>query len=58
MDGKRVLILGGGVGGIVTANTLQGLLDSKHTISVVDRQVQYVYAPSLIWVMVGWRRPK
>jgi len=58
MDGKRILILGGGVGGIVTANTLQGLLDSKHTISVVDRQLQYVYAPSLIWVMVGWRRPE
>jgi sulfide:quinone oxidoreductase len=58
MKGKRILILGGGVGGIVTANTLQGLLDSKHTISVIDRQVQYVYAPSLIWVMVGWRRPE
>lgn len=50
--------MGGGVGGIVTANTLQGLLDSQHTITVVDRQVQYVYAPSLIWVMVGWRRPE
>jgi sulfide:quinone oxidoreductase len=58
MNGKRILILGGGVGGIVTANTLQGLLDSKHTITVVDRQVQNVYAPSLIWVMVGWRRPE
>jgi sulfide:quinone oxidoreductase len=58
MAGKRILILGGGVGGIVTANTLQGLLNSKHTISVVDRQLQYVYAPSLIWVMVGWRRPE
>jgi sulfide:quinone oxidoreductase len=58
MNGKRILILGGGVGGIVTANALQGLLGSEHTITVVDRQVQYVYAPSLIWVMVGLRRPE
>ncbi len=58
MAGKTILILGGGVGGIVTANALRELLPAAHRILLVDRDAQYVFTPSLLWVMVGWRRPK
>lgn len=57
MTGKTILILGGGVGGIVTANALRRRLDPQHRIVVVDKQSEYVFAPSLLWVMVGWRQP-
>ena len=57
MSKKTILILGGGVGGIVTANALQQRLGSEHRIVVVDRRAEYIFTPSLLWVMVGWRQP-
>ncbi|MEW5960913.1 MAG: FAD/NAD(P)-binding oxidoreductase [Chloroflexota bacterium] len=57
MSGKTILILGGGVGGIVTANALRQRLGAEHRIVLVDRRAEYIFAPSLLWVMVGWRRP-
>ena len=58
MKGKTILILGGGVGGIVTANSLRAKLPEEHRIIVVEKNTDYLYAPSFLWVMVGWRRPK
>jgi sulfide:quinone oxidoreductase len=58
VSGKTILILGGGVGGIVTANDLRTQLGAEHRIVVVDKQAEYVFSPSLLWVMVGWRRPE
>jgi len=58
MAAKRILILGGGVGGIVTANALRERLGAEHRIVVVDKRGEYVFTPSLLWVMVGWRRPE
>ncbi len=58
MSGKTVLILGGGVGGIATGNALRGQLGPEHRVVVVDKQPEYVFTPSLLWVMVGWRRPQ
>ena len=57
MTNKTVLILGGGVGGIVTANSLRELLGPGHRVIVVDKQSEYVFSPSLLWVMVGCRQP-
>jgi sulfide:quinone oxidoreductase len=57
MAGKTVLVLGGGVGGIVVANALRRQLGPEHRILLVDRRGEYVFAPSLLWVMVGQRRP-
>ena len=37
---KRVIILGGGFGGVATAMTLRELLPAKDEIIVVDRQPQ------------------
>jgi sulfide:quinone oxidoreductase len=57
MNGKTILILGGGVGGIVTANALRQRLGSEHRIVIIDRRAEYIFTPSLLWVMVGWRQP-
>lgn len=58
MNAKTILILGGGVGGIVTANALRAKLPQEHRLIVVDKNAAYVFTPSLLWVMVGWRQPK
>ena len=57
MAGKTILVLGGGVGGIVSANALRQRLASEHRVVVIDKQSENVFTPSLLWVMVGWRRP-
>ncbi len=51
------VILGGGVGGLVTASTLRRRLDPKHRIVLVDRSPQHVFTPSFLWMMLGWREP-
>ena len=53
-----IVILGGGVGGLVAANTLRRSLDRKHRIVLVDRAAQHVYTPSFLWMMLGWREPQ
>ena len=58
MAGKTIVILGGGVGGIATANALREQLGAEHRVVVVDKRAEYVFTPSLLWVMVGWRRPE
>lgn len=57
MTAKTVLILGGGVGGIVAANALRQLLAAEHRIIVIDKRSEHIFTPSLLWVMVGLRRP-
>jgi len=52
-----VLVLGGGIGGAAAANALRGRLGERHRIVVVDRDAEQVFAPSLLWLMVGQRRP-
>lgn len=52
------VILGGGVGGLVTANTLRRRLDPKHRVVLVDRSRQHVFTPSFLWMMLGWREPR
>ena len=58
MAGKTIVILGGGVGGIATANALRNQLGVEHRVVLVDKRAEYVFTPSLLWVMVGWRRPE
>jgi sulfide:quinone oxidoreductase len=57
-NGQTVLILGGGVGGIATANRLRQRLDRRHRVVVVERSPDHVFAPSLLWLMTGQRRPE
>lgn len=53
--GQTVLILGGGVGGLVSANLLRAALPDDHRVVLVEREAAHVYAPSLLWLMTGDR---
>lgn len=57
MAGKTVLVLGGGVGGLVTANELRGRLGKEHRVVLVDKGDKHVFWPSLLWLQVGLREP-
>ncbi|MBA3876921.1 MAG: pyridine nucleotide-disulfide oxidoreductase [Anaerolinea sp.] len=54
---STVLVLGGGIGGTAAANALRERLGERHRIVVIDRDADQVFAPSLLWLMVGRRRP-
>jgi len=54
---KDILILGGGPGGLVAANTLAKELSGKARITLVDRSPYHTFLPSLLWVMTGHREP-
>lgn len=53
---QTVLILGGGVGGLVTARKLRGAIAKRHRVILVDREANHLFQPSLLWLMVGKRR--
>ncbi len=55
---KTITILGGGVGGLVTARELRKRLGKEHRIVLVDREARHVFSPSFLWLMVGKRRPE
>lgn len=54
-DSKTILVLGGGVGGVATARALRKHLPSAHRVTLVDRERDHVFAPSLLWLMIGRR---
>ncbi|GMQ93677.1 MAG: FAD/NAD(P)-binding oxidoreductase [Acidimicrobiia bacterium] len=54
-DTKTIVILGGGVGGVVTARALRKRLTDEHRVIVVDRERDHLFAPSLLWLMTGQR---
>ena len=54
-DSKTIVILGAGVGGVATARALRKRLPTKHRIVLIDRERDHVFAPSLLWLMVGQR---
>ena len=53
----RTVVLGGGTGGLVAARELRHRLPAEHRVVLVDRAAEHVYQPSLLWQMVGERRP-
>lgn len=53
---RTLVILGGGVGGVVAARELRRRLPRPHRIVLVDRERQHLFAPSLLWLMVGQRK--
>lgn len=54
-QGKTILILGGGIGGIVAASRLRKSLSREHRVVLIEREEQCVFAPSFLWLMVGLR---
>lgn len=55
---RTILVLGGGVGGLVTATTLRKKLGKEHRVVLVDREASHLFAPSLLWLMTGDRTAK
>jgi sulfide:quinone oxidoreductase len=51
------VVLGGGTGGLVAARELRDRLPADHRSVLVDRAPDHVYQPSMLWQMVGERRP-
>lgn len=58
MAEPTIVILGGGVGGVVTANELQRRLKEQTRVVVVERDPVQSFAPSYLWVMTGDRKPQ
>ncbi|WP_458721374.1 NAD(P)/FAD-dependent oxidoreductase [Candidatus Nitrosocosmicus sp. R] len=58
LEGKRVLILGAGFGGLTTANLLQknlSLSSVKHQISIVDSKDYFIMGLVNLWILSGIR---
>ena len=58
MIGKTTVVLGGGVGGLVTASELRKRVGKEHRVILVDREGKHVFWPSLLWLQVGLRKPE
>jgi len=54
----RVVILGGGTGGTLTANRLRRQLGDSAEITVVDRDDRHIYQPGLLFVPFGLADPE
>ena len=52
---KTIVVLGGGVGGVVAARELRKRLLPQHRVVLVNREREHLFAPSLLWLMVGLR---
>jgi sulfide:quinone oxidoreductase len=55
---QRVVILGGGTGGTLTANRLRKRLGGTASITVVDADDRHVYQPGLLFVPFGLAQPE
>lgn len=53
---KTILILGAGTGGIMTAHELSKLTHGNVRIILFEKEQKNVFAPSLLWLMVGKRK--
>ena len=54
-NGQTILVLGGGVGGLVTAVELRKKLPREHRIVLVDREERHLFPASLLWLILGLR---
>jgi sulfide:quinone oxidoreductase len=55
---QRIVILGGGTGGTLTANRLRKRLRDGAAITVVDTDDRHVYQPGLLFVPFGLAQPE
>ena len=52
---KTIIIIGGGVGGIETANELSTKVGKDNKIILIEKNSEHTFAPSYLWVMTGKR---
>lgn len=55
---STILILGAGTGGIITAKALSKKIGSTAKILLFEKEERNIFAPSLLWLMVGKRKPE
>jgi sulfide:quinone oxidoreductase len=53
---RSVLVIGGSFGGLTAAFEIKRKLKEKVDVRVIARQEEFVFIPSLIWLVPGWRR--
>ncbi len=51
--GKRIVILGGGFGGITAALALRQALGPEHAVTLVDRRGEFLMGLRKLWMLVG-----
>jgi sulfide:quinone oxidoreductase len=54
---KHVVVVGGSFGGINTAYALRRKLRDRVQITLISRESEFTFLPSLPWVILGWRDP-
>ncbi len=54
---KRIVVLGGGSGGVVAATNLGRKLGNNHDVILVDKRPDHIFMPAFLFVMVGDRQP-
>ena len=54
----RIVVLGGGSGGLVAATQLARTLGTRHEVTLVDRRSEHIFMPAFLFLMVGARRPQ
>jgi sulfide:quinone oxidoreductase len=55
---KRIVILGGGCGGVVAATHLGRKLGADHDIILIDRRADHIFMPAFLFIMLGERQPR
>ena len=55
---QTIVVLGGGTGGQVAATRLKERLGTRARVVIIERSPSYTFSPSLLWLMVGRRRPE
>jgi len=53
MAGKRIVILGGGFGGITAALELRRVLPAEHQVALIDRRASFLMGLRKLWMLVG-----
>jgi sulfide:quinone oxidoreductase len=56
MTGKKILILGGGLGGITAAGALRRLCGPEHRVVVIERNAKFSLHMANLWLMTGERQ--
>jgi sulfide:quinone oxidoreductase len=54
----KIIVLGGGIGGISMAYELRSAVGRAAEITVVSDTPWFHFVPSNPWVALGWRRPE
>ena len=55
---KRIVILGGGCGGVVAATQLGRKLGADHDVILIDRRADHIFMPAFLFIMLGERQPR